>query len=157
MNYEQALAAAYGWTVKQIGRTPAAEVLHHVALTQQKDAADKLWQLQVTLAKYSKPDDLRSLVNDLQERSQPDKKRTTAYDQVDPVNRVLLIGSALSVGGEKWRVSHGRQVDWLRSQGITVEEAIRRHRERLERDRAMHWAPSLPRPVVKVKPKKRKT
>ena len=51
--------------------------------------------------------------------------RKSAFDVVDHDRdaRVRMIGSAWLSGGEEWARGHRRQVEWLKSQGITLEEA----------------------------------
>ncbi len=54
------------------------------------------------------------------------RRKRSAFEvagQHDPAARVRMIGSAWASAGERWAKGHAKDVQWLQSQGITLDEA----------------------------------
>lgn len=58
-------------------------------------------------------------------------RRRTAYDLVEGIARVRMIGTAINMAGRKWIDTHPRQMAWLKSQAVTPEAAV---------EEAMRWS-----------------
>lgn len=76
----------------------------------------------------------------------------SALEQVDDAARIEMIGGMAkrAAGGPQrlngrkladWRRRHRRQMDWLQSRGVSLEEAVRRHEASLAREKSHDfWA-----------------
>jgi len=154
---EHDLCSAYKWSVRDVNRMDAWEVWQHWSLCRQREARRDLWALTVRGFRDQKKAFKQQILSGLKDQATPRRKRKSPYDIADPEARVLLIGSALSTGGDAWARTHSKQIEWLASEGLTAARAIERHHERLKRDLAhKSFVPANPKPKRKPK-KKRKT
>jgi len=53
--------------------------------------------------------------------------------------RVELIGENCQLHGREWVRKHPDDLNWLRSQGVSIDEAIAKHRDHLERIAAIDF------------------
>ena len=51
------------------------------------------------------------------------------YDGLSRLDRMMLIGSAVSVAGDKWLVDHPRQSQWLMQEQIAASDCVKLHEE----------------------------
>ena len=106
---------------------PAEEVLEHVRLITQKEADDLTWALSITLQPHQRRAEQRKLIDALKSLVRTETLESP-YDVAKGEERTRLIGSALVHGGENWRRTHPRQMDWLREHSISPDEAMRQYR-----------------------------
>jgi len=133
------IARAYGWSWEQIGATPAVVILCHLAEVIRWDSDRRQWALVAASHVWWGKAEQRKIWAKARQGSNAGRKRKSVYDAVPTEERIGLIGSALSATGGRWAATHTRQMAWLKSQGITPEEAVRRHREWLAREAADPW------------------
>lgn len=77
-------------------------------------------------------------------------RRASVFESVDDATRVSMIGQALKLHRKKskrgnyfWSDVHKPELEWLKSRGITPEEAIRRHEAWAEEERKhAFWKPA---------------
>jgi hypothetical protein len=51
--------------------------------------------------------------------------------------RIIALGNCYAAGGRRWAAEHGGQVDWLTSQGVSLEAAKRRYKDWIDKRMAM--------------------
>lgn len=56
------------------------------------------------------------------------------YDGLSRRDRMVLIGSAVSVAGDKWLVDHPRQAAWLMQEQIAASECVKLHEEHYQKE-----------------------
>lgn len=58
------------------------------------------------------------------------KRRASIFEMVeDRETRIGMLGAEIASGGARFVRSHGRWMEWLRSQGVDHQEAVKKHRE----------------------------
>jgi len=86
---------------------------------------------------WRKPADQKAVWREAERLGEVGIVRRSVYEVVDdPATRVLVIGGDIAAGGESFIRSHPQQIAWLESQGVSVEEAIHRHRDWKAREMA---------------------
>lgn len=123
------------WTRAEILKTPAREVFQHIVLSQRFEADQRSWQ--VTAGQIHRMDKRgrKKTMDSLRQKENFGRRRKKATSLVDGSTRILMIGSELTVHGEKWSRLYPEELVWLEGQGITPEEAVRRHRAWLDEER----------------------
>ncbi|TXH42573.1 MAG: hypothetical protein E6Q97_35570 [Desulfurellales bacterium] len=114
-------------------------ILWHVAEVLRWESDRKQWELAAASHVWWGKAEQRKLWARARQGSHAGRKRKSVYDAVPTEERIGLIGSALSATKGAWAATHRRQMEWLRSQGVTPEEAVRRHREWLQKQVADPW------------------
>ena len=114
-------------------------VLWHVAEILRWESDRKQWKLAAASHVWWGKAEQRKLWSKARQGSYAGKKRKSVYEAVPTEERIGLIGSALSATGGAWAATHRRQMEWLRSVGVTPEEAVRRHREWLQKQVSDPW------------------
>lgn len=83
-------------------------------------------------------------------------RRTTFEMLPDDACRVNYIGQALQIHGEKWAARYPHYMAWLEQQGISREEAVRRHQEwHAAEMQNEFWTKKKPKPVSRRKARRR--
>lgn len=55
------------------------------------------------------------------------------YESMPTEQRIIALGNCYATGGRKWADEHAGQVDWLTSQGVSLEAAKRRYKDWIEK------------------------
>jgi hypothetical protein len=100
--------------------------------------SDGLLLLNIVAAPHAGKDGARAICSTLKKLANFSiiSVAASVYDEVDDGTRVLLIGSCLVTGGEKWLAEHPRQAEWLREHAVRPDEAIEQYRAWLARREA---------------------
>lgn len=122
-----------------IRQQPAEDVIEHVRLIRQKEVDRLTWQLNIELQPHRKRADQKRLVNALRQMSCTETL-ASPYDMAAGDEKVRLVGCAIAHGGEQWKTTHVRQMEWLREKGISPDEAVRLYRSwKAEQDADPFW------------------
>lgn len=92
-----------------------------------RDASDRLAAMDASVFPKLPAHHRREMQQEYLRRARAGFVKQNAMDRVPPERRVLMIGQAIKLKGEQWKASHPERVEWLRSQGISDAEAIRRY------------------------------
>lgn len=107
----------------------------------------RLWQLAASSHPHVKVSSQRENVRRLDPWLYAGQRRRTAHEfalgRGDTRAAMLMIASGLKVNGKKWAERHPREMHWLRAQGLTAQEAIRRHDEWFAAELARPWEGQL--------------
>jgi hypothetical protein len=123
--YEHRLSFAYHWTPLEIDCIAATECLGHMILIKRREATDK--QMSCMSSSYAKLDrSARKRIDEaLRDEMQTGRRRRSEFEVADPADRITMIGRAVRIHGERWCITHPTEMNWLKSQRISQEEAIR--------------------------------
>lgn len=145
MVIESELAAAYGWSRDQLDPLPYLDVFAHIGEARRREAAKYTWQINIAALPHAQSprkahSQLKQQLRQLE--INPFDDRPSVYDTVDDATRVLMLGSAIAVMGDDWLGRHPMQASWIRGQGLSPQECVRRHAEWLGQQRAaVAWRP----------------
>lgn len=86
----------------------------------------------------------RAILNELKDEWNTGRRRKKPTELVDASTRILMIGSELcSRSRAAWTRWNRDELDWLDSQGVSQEEAMRRHQLWLSQERQNpFWRPA---------------
>lgn len=103
----------------------AIEVFDHVLKIKQREAYEKSWLLRIAVQPNCDAKGQKEGFAAAQEIGNVGKRavRKSAFDVVDHDARVRMIGFDWQSGGEAWARRYPQKVEWLKSQGITLDEA----------------------------------
>lgn len=81
------------------------------------------WQFSAAShAKWAK-EEIEKIYRRIQKLGEIGLKIVSVYETVSHDDRINMIGSAIHDGGSAWIKSHPQQIEWLKSIGMTAEEA----------------------------------
>ena len=125
--WEHEIFRTYHWTPHVIDACEAMEVFGHIQLLRLRECRDLLWAIRVSSFPHIENRETREgIVRDAEAIGKTsESQRKSAFDVVDDRSRVRMIGAEYSTHGETWARNHPRQIEWLKSQGISLEEAVR--------------------------------
>jgi hypothetical protein len=125
----ESLLIRAGWQRSEILATPADEVLAHIVHTRRALSEERLFALHAAAYPETDPAAQRRLYAATQAIADFGRPRVSAYERVSDSERILMIGGDATAAPEAFPRAHPEQIRWLTVQGITLEEAIRRHDE----------------------------
>lgn len=114
-------------------------LLDHIAEVLRWEAEQRQWALAAAAHTWWGKPEQRKLWATARQGANAGRRRKSVYEVVPERERIGLIGSALAATGGAWAATHRKQMDWLASIGVTPEEAVRQHREWLDRQMADPW------------------
>ena len=112
---------------------PYLQVLDYLQSIKVHDAIEKNWQLKIATATNRSEHGFKELLKEIR-RIWDNFTRPGVIESAEPEERILLIGSALSVTNGEWAKTHEFWMSWLQDQGVTPAEAVSRHLDWLERE-----------------------
>ena len=118
-----------GWIRSEVKLCPAMEFFAFIQHSWRQESYDKKWALLIEGHHWRDAHQQRKIFGLAERIGESHKTERSIYETDDPEARIALIGSALSATHGTWAATHGRHVQWMESQGVTQEEAVRRHRE----------------------------
>ncbi len=127
LGVEHLIAWSYGWTPATIDETTADDVLSHWMLIRQRTAINQQWACTAGGYAWMEQSSRERIHATLKAETEAGCVRKTEFEIVPADTRVLMIGEALVVHGERWGQKHPQHLRWLKYQGLTTDDAIQRH------------------------------
>ncbi len=116
---------------------------HYIMI--RKSRADKrMWDLTAATQAHRSPDSQREVWQKTQRSGLIGEVRKSSFEMCNTADeRIGLIGSSISIRGDRWVKTHGKQMRWLAQQGVTPEEAVARHKAWIKEQMAHpFWVPA---------------
>mgnify|MGYP006969344503 CR=1 FL=1 len=85
-----------------------------------------MWAVTVECFPHQKRRDQRRTIGHIKLHGEPGA-RPSPYEMADGEERVRMIGNALHAAGERWTRTHAAQLEWLREQGVTPQQATEKY------------------------------
>jgi hypothetical protein len=93
-------------------------------VTIKREEANRInWQFQAAAHTKWKPDDIKSVYLEIQKLGNVGFVMESVYETVAYEDRVNMVGSAIHDQGQKWIDSHPGDIEWLKENGLTPQEA----------------------------------
>lgn len=123
---EHRLSFAYHWSLEEIDRSPAAECLVHLILIKRREASEHEWMWVAAVFDKLTESARKQITRSLASEMEAGRRRLTEFEVADDKSRIVMIGTAIRLHGERWKQSHQSELAWLAHQKVTHEEAVQR-------------------------------
>lgn len=102
-------------------------MLEHIGQIKQREAYEKAWALSISCQPHKDERGQKATYREVEKIAESGGRvrKRSAFEVAgqDRDARIRMIGSAWGSAGEQWTKGHAREVEWLKSQGVTLDEA----------------------------------